>query len=282
MNRTRHNRLALNENAPSEALGKSLVGLLPWVFLTVVAGAGLLIGGLMVMAVSFAGETIAREGARAMVIRAVLKADVDPVQANELAERIRLQVPDVELEVITETMGRALMALQEPWVARMPDFEVTPLPVLIELHHPELLTNTAQVQQFVRQLDNEREVDFVAYNETAHTRLVALAGSINHLRSHGAGWVLILLSVAGFATVVLFASRAAMVVSWGGIFLLSAVAWFVVFTLTWPVFRLWERPLIRDEAFVALPASMILQAGGVSLVIILIASICGGLLGRWR
>ncbi len=250
--------------------------------MTVAAGVGLLIGSLMVIAVSFAGETIAEAGARAMVIRAVLNADVDPVQANELAERIREQVPDVEMEVITETMGRALMALQEPWVARMPDFEVTPLPVLIELHHPELLTNTAQVQQFVRQLDSEREVDFVAYNETAHTRLVALTGSINHLRKHAARWVLILLSVAGFALVALFAARKAMEASWGGLFLVSFAAWFVALMVTWPMFRLWERPLIRDEDFVALPASMILQAGSVSLVIVLVATVCGGLLSRWR
>lgn len=253
---------------------------LPVLLFTAAGGAALLLVSLMLISLSSVGRNVAAQGASALVIRAVLRADVDPVGAEELAQRVRQQVPNVELEIITETMGRALMALQEPWIARMPDFEVTPLPVLLEVQHPKLLTDVAQVQQFVRFLNAQDEVDFVAYNETAHNRLVGLAGTIDNLRRHALGWMLTLIGIAGFV-LALVGFRQVDHDAWFYA-TAAAVTWLVALGIAWPAYRVWERSLLREQDFSAISTGTIMQAGGVALLIVLAGSLCARALPGWR
>jgi cell division protein FtsX len=245
-----------------------------------IALSALLFVSFVVLWLGQASRSVFTEGADSLAIRAVLRADVNNVGAELLAQRIREKVPDVKLEVITETIGRSLLALQEPWIAQMPDFEVTPLPVLIEIRHPLLLTNPAAVQKFVEELGQEPEVDFVAYNETAHNRLVKLAGAVGGLKGHTSRWMLSALALAGMAVmVILFAPLVSG--SWSRLAGAVAVSWVVAWVLAWLVFRYWESTVVTPQQWSYLPFSRLVPEIAASLVLAIISIVLARGL-RWR
>lgn len=230
--------------------------------------------GLLFLWISQAATQVSRQGAENLTIRAVLRADVDGAGAEIVAGRIRQQVPQADLEVITETMGRALMALQEPWIAQMPDFEVTPLPNLVEIHHPDLLTNPARVQQFVKDLQEQPEVDFVAYNEAAHNRLLKLAGSIDGVRSHSFRWICGALLVAGGVLFGFLAQRLPGY-SFAADAVASAAVWLAAAVAAGILFRIWEGPMAAVQEFPRLETRTLAGVAAVSLCLALGSSLAG-------
>lgn len=179
------------------------------------------------------------QGVNALAIRAVLRTDTDAVEAEKLAQRLRLDTPDLTIDVINEAMGRSLLALQEPWIAEMPDFEVTPLPPLLEFHHPQLLTNPVAISEFVEKLKSLPEVDFVAYNETAHDRLAKLADSTSSIQKHSVYWLLAAIIVAGLCAEIAFTAITP-ARSFLGLFLRQVVIWIISWVLAALSFRYWE------------------------------------------
>lgn len=247
---------------------------LPALALAAVGAAALGLVGLIFFWMSDAAMQISAQGADNLTIRAVLRADVDGTGAEILAGRIRQQIPSGELEVITETQGRALLALQEPWIAQMPDFEVTPLPNLVEIQHPDLLTNPARVQQFVKELQEEPEVDFVAYNEAAHNRLLKLASSIDGVRKHSLRWVWGGLMLAGGA-LFLFLGWHLPGGSYAADALAAAAVWLVAAILAAAVFQMWEGPLEAAQTFTSLKARTMAGPAGGSFLLALGACLAG-------
>lgn len=242
-----------------------------WVPATL-CGAGLIFIALVVLWLRQTSTSVYTQGADALTIRAVLRMDVDTQKAEEFSARLRAKLPDAEIEIITEAAGRSLLALQEPWIAEMPDFEVTPLPALIEIKHPELLTNPAAVVTFIEQLRNEPEVDFVAYNETAHGRLSKLAESTSQLQNHTARWLLAALALAGLMAQICFTiitpARSLM-----GIFLRQTAIWLISWALAVAMFRLWESGAVATGDWVRLGTMSYLGVGLASLFIVLLAEI---------
>lgn len=244
-----------------------------------VGTAALVFAALVVLWLGQASKSIFTNGADAVTIRAVLRADVENPGAMDLAGRLRERLPDAQIDVITERMGRSLMALQEPWIAQMPDFEVTPLPILIEIQHPELLTNPPAVTDLVEDLKSEPAVDFVAYNETAHNRLVKVAGSALALQQHTMAWLLWALSIGGFiAAVGLLDYSFNRAIPYA--FALAALCWGFGWAMAWPVFQTWERTAIQLEGWERLPGSDTSSAIWISALVMLLAAIFTTL-SRW-
>jgi len=212
---------------------------LPAGILSVLCTALLVFVALVVLWLGQTSTRVYTRGADALVIRAVLRMNTDPVATENLAGRIRQKVPDIELEIINESMGRSLLALQEPWIAQMPDFEVTPLPTLIEMRHPALLTHPEQITQFVKELGDEPEVDFVAYNETAHDQLTKLAAAAGTIQGHTIKWILAALALTGFMAQIAF-SALARPRSLPGIVIRHAVCGIAASVIGIMLFRLWE------------------------------------------
>ena len=177
-------------------------------------------------------------------------------------------------------MGRSLLALQEPWIAQMPDFEVTPLPILLEMRHPELLTKPLEVSQFVDALNQEPEVDFVAYNETAHDRLVKLASGTAAIENHTLTWVLGMLSLAAFAAQFAF-SRLRDNWSIIGAVIFAGITWIGII-LGAAAYRIWEgRALATGDWHRITPTNYATVAIS-ALIIIALASTLSNLLARGR
>lgn len=236
-----------------------------------IGAAALIFAVLVVLWLGQASRGIFENGASAVTIRAVLRADVDNAGATELARRLRDRLPDAHIEVITERMGRSLMALQEPWIAQMPDFEVTPLPILVEIQHPELLTKPSAVTDLVDDLKNEPDVDFVAYNETAHNRLVNVAGSALALQQHTLSWLLWALGIAGFITAVsLLHYSISRTIPYT--FALAALCWGCGWAIAWPLFHSWEKAAVKLESWELLPGNTTSSAIWISALIILLAA----------
>lgn len=225
------------------------------------------------LVVLWLGQTSARvyqKGADALTIRAVLRADTDDVAAEILAADIRRQVPDVAIDVINEAMGRSLLALQEPWIAQMPDFEVTPLPILLEIRHPQLLTQSDEIPAFLDSLGEYPAVDFVAYNETAHDRLAKFAASSAAIERHAVRWLLGGLALAGFAAI--FAcSRLAGNLSFLGQIIGTLTIYIPGWGVAWAAFRHWETIAIATGDWQRLGLTTHLTVGVAALVIILSA-----------
>jgi len=207
--------------------------------LSVLSASLLVFVALVVLWLGQTSNRVYTRGADALVIRAVLRMNTDAVATENLAGRIRQKVPDIELEIINESMGRSLLALQEPWIAQMPDFEVTPLPTLLEMRHPALLTHPEQITQFVKELGDEPEVDFVAYNETAHDQLTKLAAATGTIQGHTIKWILAALALAGFMAQVAF-SALAPPRSLPGIVIRHGVCGIAACVIGILLFRLWE------------------------------------------
>lgn len=244
------------------------------------AQAACIFAAFVVLWLGQASRHVSTDGARALVIRAVLRADADNVTAEKVAQRIRQQTPDIDVEVITETMGRSLMALQEPWIAEMPDFEVTPLPVLLEFHHPALLTNPASVSEFVSQLEKEPEVEFVAYNETAHNRLVKLANATASIQQHTMQWLLVALGIAVFSIVLSWAAYQGPAM-FSSVILFSVMGWLVAFFIAWISFKFWESGAMKTGEWDRLGSAGVVKLVLAFLAINLFASL-GGRAIAWR
>jgi hypothetical protein len=114
----------------------------------------------------------------------VLQDSVTESDAEALASRLRTQTPGLRADVIGQVAGRALLGLQEPWMQRLPDLELAPLPILIELRHPRLLEKGFDVPAFLRELESLPETDFVAFNTTGLDRFVEFADAA---RAYGRG-----------------------------------------------------------------------------------------------
>lgn len=239
--------------------------------LLIVAAAVLLFIALVVSWLGQASSHIYTQGANALVIRAVLRMDADAVATEELAQLVRREIPDAEIEIIDEAMGRSLMALQEPWIAEMPDFEVTPLPTLVEIRHPRLLTAPAQVTKLIERLNDAPPVDFVAYNETAHDRLVKLAQSTEQIENHVLRWVLLALAVGGFALaagIFCFAPNHSMLAAATTI----AIIWLAAWAGGWLIYRGWETTAISTGTWQRLEPATHIKMGIAALVILIIAA----------
>ncbi len=236
---------------------------------------------LVLLWVGQASNRVYSQGADALAIRAVLRANVSELDAEKLAGRIRDKVPDIKIELINEAMGRSLLALQEPWIAQMPDFEVTPLPILLEMRHPDLLMKPLEVGKFVEGLKQEPEVDFVAYNETAHDRLVKLAGGTAAIESHILKWVLAMLSVAAFAAQFAFCRlRESRSLAGAGIF--AAVTWIGGLALGAVAYRIWEGGALATGDWHRVSFANYAAVGVSALVIIALASILSATVARVR
>lgn len=134
-----------------------------------------------------------------LVIRAVLKPNATEETANALFQRLSKETPGLRGEVIGPAAGRALLSLQEPWIAQLPDVEIDPLPILIEMHHPQLIVAPDEVEAFNEKLRTDPLVEFVAFNQTGHTRLVELLNNSRGLVYHVTNWllpILVLLAAA--------------------------------------------------------------------------------------
>lgn len=246
----------------------------PLAFLT---AAALLFLTLLTLWLSQSSRHVYKQGANALVIRAVLRADTDSVTAENLAERVRQTIPEADIEVINEAMGRSLLALQEPWIAQMPDFDVTPLPILLEIRHPNLLTQPAEVAGFVKELETVPEVDFVAYNETAHDKLVKLATGTGAIEKHAVRWMLAAIIIAGFASQIgcslLPSKRPTEIV------LLKAVAvWLASWAVAWVFFRGWESTAVDAGEWQRLGTSLHFTVGICAGAVIIASGFIGWLI----
>ncbi|MCX7719532.1 MAG: hypothetical protein N2111_14175 [Candidatus Sumerlaeaceae bacterium] len=114
----------------------------------------------------------------------VLRESVTESDAQALANRLRTQTPGLRADVIGQVAARALLGLQEPWMQRLPDLELAPLPILIEVRHPRLLEKGFDVPAFLRELESLPETDFVAFNTTGLDRFVEFADAA---RAYGRG-----------------------------------------------------------------------------------------------
>ncbi len=211
-----------------------------------------------------------RDGAEALTIRAVLRTDTDDVAAELLAADIRNKVPDVSIEVINEAMGRSLLPLQEPWIAEMPDFAVTPLPKLLEITHPQLLTNPVAVTQFVKELGENPAVDFVAYNETAHDRLTKFATASGQIEKHALQWLLSALTIVAFAATFACAVLAGNLSPIRTLIYIAGV-WLPACATGWMIYRQWESIAISSGDWQRLPMTTHLTLGGIALAILIAA-----------
>lgn len=188
----------------------------------IVSGTALLFVVFMLLWAGQTSQRVYEQGANALTLRGVLRTNVSPEEAEKLATRLRAEVPGLQVELVSEEMGRAMLALQEPWIAEMPDFEVTPLPIILEMHHPHLLTRSHEVAAFAEKLDKDPAVDFVAYNETAHDRLVKLATETDRVGNHLMRAALLGMTLVGMALCAglmarytLLARAAVWLLSWG-------------------------------------------------------------------
>lgn len=239
---------------------------------TIICSAAFTFVALVLLWVGQASNRVYSQGADALTIRAVMRANVTRADAEKLARRIGDRIPAMDVNLVDEAMGRSLLALQEPWIAQMPDFEVTPLPILLEMRHPDLLRRPLEVSRFVEDLKHEPEVDFVAYNETAHDRLVKLAGSTADIESHTLRWVLSMLGLAAFTAQFAFSRlRNSRSVLGAGIF--AGVTWLGGLLLGTGVFRLWESGALDTGDWHRIPFSSYGAVGGVALMIVALGSL---------
>lgn len=260
---------AVSANNALPWLAKKIAGVIAFF-----CAAGMLFIALVVLWLGQTSQQVYRQAADNLVIRAVLRTDTDSVAAEGLAERIRQQVPDAGLEVINEAMGRSILALQEPWIAQMPDFEVTPLPVLLEVRHPNLLTHPTEVAGFVEELEMQPEVDFVTYNEAAHDRLVKLAAGTARIEKHSLRWLLGAVVLAGFTSqfiCMLIAAPGTVV----GAYIKPVIIWLCAWAFTWIVYRSWETAALETGGWQRLTEGVHLSTGIAAGVLILCASLAG-------
>ncbi len=234
--------------------------------------AGLLFVALTVLWLGQTSQRVSQQGAEALTIRAVLRADTDDVTAELLAVEIRGHVPEVTIEVINEAMGRSLLALQEPWIAEMPDFEVTPLPILLEIQHPKLLTNPEEVARFVEDLEKNPAVDFVAYNETAHNRLSKYASASRQIEKHAVRWMLAAIALVALAA--LFAcSRLAGKLSFMGEVISAVTVWITAWGAAWFTYRQWESTAITSGDWQRIDLKTHIIVGTFALLLIMAARV---------
>ena len=173
-------------------------------------------------------------------IHAALKPGMDELKGEELASRLRAQNSGIDIRVVGAAEGRSLLALQEPWVSSLPDVEVSELPVLLEIKHPDLIQQPASVEQFIKMLNDQPEVDFVAFNQVGQDRLVAFAGELTASISHICKWAVILaalISVLQFA----FTITGSLKQSAGAAATRAVIVGVAGWCLAAVGFRLWER-----------------------------------------
>jgi hypothetical protein len=120
-----------------------------------------------------------------LAARAVLKPGVSEDQARRLADKLSAAVQGLSVNIISPAEGRALLALQEPWMSELPEIQVGRLPVVLEIRHPKLLTSAAETLDFNTKLEQYPEVDFVMFNSLGYEELVRFG---TNLRSFS-GWV---------------------------------------------------------------------------------------------
>lgn len=131
---------------------------------------------------------------RQMPIVAVLRDEVGESRANALAAELARKVPALECTVVGRREARSLLALQEPWLARLPEVAVGELPIVLEIRHPALFRAPRQVEAFVSSLQAMREVDFVIFNSHGHDRVILALAAV---RRHVNGLLGAALAVAG-------------------------------------------------------------------------------------
>lgn len=226
----------------------------------VLCGAGLIFIALITLWLRQTTNHVYANGASAITIRAVLRTNAEPDAIDAFTMRLRAKIPDAEIDVIDEAQGRSLLALQEPWIADMPDFEIAPLPTLIEIKHPQLLTNPLSVAAFVTELKGEPLVDFVAYNETAHDKMVKLAEATGSIQGHTVRWILIALVIAGISTQIAFGIITP-AKSLLGIFLRHVGIWVASWMLGVLLFRLWEGSAVESGDWQRLTSSAYFAVG---------------------
>jgi len=244
-----------------------------WI-LAFVCYTALIFAALVILWLRQTSTHVTTQGADALVIRAVLRTDMDAVQTEQLAERIRALVPDIDMEIINDAKGRSLLALQEPWIAEMPDFEVTPLPTLIEMRHPDLLTHPQAVAQFVEKLKKEPGVDFVAYNEMAHDKLVKLATATGAIQRQTVRWLLVALALAGLAAHVGF-SRLISAQTLLGLFLRQMTLGITAWVGAVLVFKLWEKGAVATGTWDQLSSWPYFTVGISTLLLMLLGEVLG-------
>lgn len=129
-----------------------------------------------------------------LVIRAVLKPNATEESAKQLFERLSAETPGLRGEVVGPAAGRALLSLQEPWIAQLPEVEIDPLPILIEIRHPQLIVAPQEIEIFNEKLGRDPLVEFVAFNQSGHDRLINLLNSSKGLVYYVTTWLLPLLA----------------------------------------------------------------------------------------
>ena len=117
--------------SPSVKQVRSVGRLRGWIP-AVLCGAALILVALIILWLRQVANHVYQNGAEAITIRAVLRTNAETESIEKLVTHLRNSIPDAQVETIDDAMGRSLLALQEPWIADMPDFEITPLPTLIE------------------------------------------------------------------------------------------------------------------------------------------------------
>jgi hypothetical protein len=136
---------------------------------------------------------------RQMPIIAVLHEDLSEAQGRALAEKIRAAAPGAECTLISPREGRSLLALQEPWLRRLPETMIGDLPPIIEIRHPALFRSSSELDAFLASLQALREVDFVVFNSVGHDRVIE---ALSVARRHAD----VLLAVVGCSLVIMLVS----------------------------------------------------------------------------